>query len=108
MYVRICSLVVLFLSGLALSECATPYACPPGYHPGPYGRRCFPNAAYYPPPPGYAQPSAGYGPAPGYSAPPPGGPSGYAAPPGSGPPPSPPPGYSLPPGAETVPPPGSR
>jgi len=45
MYARICSLIALLLAGLALSECASyaPYPCPPGYHLGPYGRRCLPN-----------------------------------------------------------------
>jgi hypothetical protein len=93
MYGRIASIIVLLLVALTLSECA----CPPGYHPGRYGRRCWPNdGPYYPPPPGY-------GPPPGY---PPGPPPGYPPPPGYGLPPGypPPPGYGPPP--ENAPPPG--
>jgi hypothetical protein len=93
MYARICSFIALFLAGLALSGCAAsaPYPCPPGYHLGPYGRRCLPNVgAYYPPPP-----PPGYGPPAGY-APPPGPPPGY--PPNEyGPGPAPAPEYSPPP-----------
>ena len=60
MYLRICGLIALLLAGLTLTQCAA-YPCPPGYHPGPWGRRCLPNVmAYYPPPPGYAPPP-GYG-----------------------------------------------
>jgi hypothetical protein len=81
MYARLCTFFTLLLAGLALSACASyaPYPCPPGYHLGPYGRRCLANVgAYYPPPPpGYAPP-AGYAPPGG---PPP--PSGYPPPPAS-------------------------
>jgi hypothetical protein len=65
MYARICSFIALLLAALALSECASyaPYPCPPGYHLGPYGRRCLPNVgAYYPPPPPGYGPPAGYAP----------------------------------------------
>src|SRR6516165_2904883 len=56
MYVRICSFIALLLAALALSECAS-HPCPPGYHLGPYGRRCWPDwGSYYPPPPGYGPP----------------------------------------------------
>ena len=68
MYARICSFIALLLAALALSGCASyaPYPCPPGYHLGPYGRRCLPNVgAYYPPPPPGYGPPAGYAPPPG-------------------------------------------
>ena len=71
-----------------------PRVCPPGYRLGPYGRRCLPVGAYYPPPQGYGPP-AGYAPPPrGYA------PSNQNSPP---PPPTrePPPA----PGPETGPPP---
>ena len=67
MYARICSFIALLLAALALSGCASyaPYPCPPGYHLGPYGRRCLPNVgAYYPPPPPGSGPPAGYAPPP--------------------------------------------
>ena len=60
---RVATVTALVLAGTALASCAPPYACPPGYHLGPYGRRCWPDAGYYPPPPGQPPPPPGaYGP----------------------------------------------
>ena len=43
---RVHAFIALLLIAFSLSACA---ACPPGYHLGPYGRRCWPNAGpYYP------------------------------------------------------------
>jgi hypothetical protein len=72
MNIRIARLVALIVAGVTLSTCA-PYPCPPGWHPGPWGRRCFPDGPPYPPPPGYAPPPGApqYAPPPG---PPPAGP----------------------------------
>ena len=55
--------LALLVGALTLGACA---ACPPGTHPGPWGRRCFadyPPPPYYGPPPGY--PPASYAPPPG-------------------------------------------
>lgn len=90
MNVRISSLIALLLAALIMSSCAPPRPCPPGWHPGPYGRRCFPDAGPYPPPPGYLPPPG----APGYAPPPPP-PGAYPPPPGAYPPP---PGSAPPPG----------
>ena len=91
MSIRIATVTGLVLTGVVLSSCAPPYACPPGYHPGPHGRRCWPDPGYYAPPPGYPPPPPGaYGPPPG--GPPPGGPPpGGPPPPGAPPPPEGPP-----------------
>src|SRR6202167_394305 len=108
MPIRVATATALVLAGAVLASCAPPYACPPGYHLGPYGRRCWPDAGFYPPPPGYPPPPPGYyGPPPGGPPPPGGTPPGYYAPPPGPPPGGPPPLSGPPPVGQPLPPPRS-
>ena len=63
------SLIALLITALMLGACA---GCPPGYHPGPWGRRCIPDYPLpgYPPPPGSVPPPGAPGPPPPQSPPP--------------------------------------
>lgn len=37
------AILALLLTTMTVGGCVGPRPCPPGTHPGPYGRRCFVN-----------------------------------------------------------------